>query len=104
MKRLFLSFLLLIGAAGTALGGDGEIENHGFGVFTAEGEGGRTSRTVLFLHNEDCIGSYKVANGEVILGEGKIDFRQVPTFDIPFGTKELQVSCSGGDKLRVTFR
>jgi hypothetical protein len=99
MKHLLLSFIFLLGHAGMALGQERLIENHGFGIFTAE-----DGRTVLYLRNEECIGGYKVANGEVILGEGKVDFRHEPSFEIPFGGKELVVSCVGGDRLRVVVR
>lgn len=103
MKHLLLSCIFLLGLAGTALGEERLIENHGFGIFTAE-NGTDKGRAVLFLHNEDCIGSYKVANGEVLISEGKLDFRNNPSFDIPFGAKDLLVSCLGGNRLRVLVR
>ncbi|MDA8163823.1 MAG: hypothetical protein M0017_02140 [Desulfobacteraceae bacterium] len=106
MKRLLLAVLFLVAMAGAAQGEEQErkIENHGFGVFTA-GEAIGTGRgAVLYLFNENCIGTYRVASGEVIVSEGKVDFRQVSTFDIPFGGRDLQVTCLGDGSLLVDFR
>lgn len=92
--------LIILGAflpAPAVWAADRIIENHSFGVFTDA-----NSKAILFMQNDDCIGKYSVANGEIVIGEGRIDFRNKTPQDIPFGRTELEVTCIGGNKLRVS--
>jgi hypothetical protein len=101
--RMFIRFLLIMLMTGSASQVAAEerrvIENHSFGIFTAE-EGG----VAISIQNDDCVGHYRVAGWKTVLHEGKIDFRLLPVTNIPFGGKDLQVACIAGNRLGVVIR
>jgi hypothetical protein len=102
MKKQLLLVLCLLAAASTGFANAGErriIENQGFGVFTTD-EG----QVMLSLRNDNCVGHYRVASGKTIIDEGSVDFRILPVTNIPFGERDLRISCIADNRLSVVFR
>jgi hypothetical protein len=93
-------FIIMAGGVDSAAArGQRIIENQAFGVFATEG-----GRVVVSLHNDNCVGYYRVASGKVVVGEGEVDFRALPATVIPFGETDLEVACVAGNRLRVVVR
>jgi hypothetical protein len=95
----FLTFMLVGSAGLTAAEERRVIENNSFGIFTTEEE-----KVVVSLYNDNCVGYYRVASCEMVISEGQIDFRLLPVTNIPFGGKDLQVTCIARNRLGVVIR
>ena len=73
------------------------IQNHAFGVIY---DGSR--QIYIYIHNNNCIGTYRVVIGDMMIGEGTVDFNNTPT-TIPVGTTSIHIRCGGADRLLIRY-
>ncbi len=95
----FHSIIVLIifslSAANVFAGQNIKISNHSFGVIKEDdnrSSDDTCSQVTIFIKNENCIATYKTAVGDVILGEGEINFTAYPQ-TIQLGKTKFRVGC-----------
>ncbi len=73
------------------------IENNSFGVIRD-----KSQELILFVHNTDCVGKYKVVHKEIVLGEGTIDLNSLIN-SIQLGDSKIKFLCVAGKDLKVSI-
>ena len=76
------------------------IDDESFGVFY-ETPMNTNKGLVLYISNKNCYGSYRIANGELVIASGDINARG-PEKTIPFGTTKFRVDCGPMQSLLIT--
>jgi len=88
--------VLVLLLTGNVLAGQNiKVSNHSFGVITEDADRmseGDCSRVAIFVKNKNCIATYKTAVGDVLLGEGEINFKSNPQ-TIQLGRTKFRVGC-----------
>jgi hypothetical protein len=88
--KLFTTFALLTVCA-VATAESMSIDDESFGVFY-ETPMNTNKGLILYISNKNCFGNYRVANNELVIGNGEINARG-PEKVIPFGTTKFRVDC-----------
>jgi len=76
------------------------IDDESFGVFY-ESPMNTNKGLILYISNKNCFGSYRIANNELVIGNGDINARG-PEKVIPFGTTKFRVDCGPQQSLVLT--
>ena len=76
------------------------IEDDSFGV-VYENPGNTNKGLILFMSNSKCIGSYRIANNELVIANGNINARG-PNKHITLGTAKFNVDCGPMQSLVLT--
>ena len=97
-KSLFLIALGLM--SNTLFAAPLSIDDESFGVFY-ESPMNTNKGLILYISNKNCVGSYQVANNEIIIANGSVNARG-PEKIIHFGTTKFRIDCGPLQSLVIT--
>ena len=93
-------FIVLGLMSNTLLAAPISIDDESFGVFY-ESPMNSNKGLILYISNKNCVGSYQVANNEIVIANGSINARG-PEKIIHFGTTRFRVDCGPLQSLVIT--
>ena len=99
MRKILLS-LALFAISNSLVAAPVSIDDESFGIFY-ESPMNTNKGLVLYITNKNCIGSYRIANTDIVIANGEINGRG-PEKTIPFGTTRFRVDCGPQQSLVIT--